>query len=103
MKAPDRLAFPLEVAFRVIVVGPTLARAMWLAVELETLAKQYFLSLQAGEPVILSDAQVAEATAQFGDYGLREDDADKGVSSAASDGSRSSAAGPRQRRASGRR
>ena len=55
-----------------IVVGPTLSRAMWLAVELETLAKQYVLSLHAGEPVILTDAEVAQASARFADYGLRE-------------------------------
>ena len=55
-----------------IVVGPTLRRAMWLALELEALAKQYILSLQAGEPVILTDAEVEQASARFADYGLRE-------------------------------
>jgi len=55
-----------------IVVGPTLPRAMWLAVELEALAKQYVLCLHAGEPVILTDAEVAQASARFADYGLRE-------------------------------
>ncbi|HKM63110.1 MAG TPA: class II aldolase/adducin family protein [Acidisphaera sp.] len=84
-----------------IVVGPTLARAMWLAVELETLARQYYLSLQAGEPVILSDAQIAEATAQFADYGLKE--RPQAANAAASGGSRSSAGAPRQRRAASRR
>ncbi len=55
-----------------IVVGPTLARAMWLAVELETLARQYYLSLQAGEPTVLSDAEIADAARHFASYGLRE-------------------------------
>ena len=55
-----------------IVVGPTLPRAMWLAVELEALAKQYVLCLHAGEPVILTDAEVAQASARFADYGVRE-------------------------------
>ena len=35
-----------------IAVGPMLDRAMYLAVELETLAKHYVLSLQIGDPVL---------------------------------------------------
>ena len=54
-----------------IVLGPNIAKAMWLAVELETLAKQYLLSLQAGTPVVLTEAEVAEAAAGFAHYGLR--------------------------------
>jgi L-fuculose-phosphate aldolase len=54
-----------------IVVGATLARAMWLAVELETLAKQYCLALQAGEPVVLSAADIADAARGFSSYGLQ--------------------------------
>ena len=54
-----------------IVVGVTLAKAMWLAVELETLAKQYYLSLQIGEPTILSDAEIAETARGFATYGLK--------------------------------
>ena len=52
-----------------IAVGPTLDRAMWLAEELETLARQYILSLQIGGPVILSDAQIDETLAAFEGYG----------------------------------
>jgi L-fuculose-phosphate aldolase len=52
-----------------IAIGPTLERAMWLAEELETLARQYILSLQAGGPVILSDAEIGEALAAFEGYG----------------------------------
>lgn len=54
-----------------ITVGPTPARALWLAVELETLAFQYHQALLAGEPVILSDEAIAEAAAKFADYGRR--------------------------------
>lgn len=54
-----------------IVLGPTLAKAMWLAVELETLAKQYCLALQLGTPHILSDAEIAETLRGFATYGLR--------------------------------
>jgi len=52
-----------------IVCGPTLARAMWLAVELETLARQYWHSLLVGGPVLLTDAEIADAVRQFDGYG----------------------------------
>lgn len=55
-----------------IVLAPNLSRAMWLAVELETLAKQYLLSLQAGTPVILTEAELAAAAAGFARYGLQD-------------------------------
>ncbi len=54
-----------------ITVAPTLARALWLAVELETLAFQYHQSLLLGDPVILSDEAIAEAAAKFSTYGRR--------------------------------
>ena len=49
-----------------IACGPTLERAIWLASELETLARQYILALQIGAPFILDDAAIAETAAQFG-------------------------------------
>jgi L-fuculose-phosphate aldolase len=52
-----------------IVVGPTLKRAMWLAVEVETLAAQYWRALQVGKPNILSDAQVQTVMEKFRTYG----------------------------------
>jgi L-fuculose-phosphate aldolase len=55
-----------------IAVGPSLDKAMWLAVELETLARQYYLSLTIGGPVLLSDDQVAEARSGFASYGQVE-------------------------------
>lgn len=57
-----------------IVVGPSLAKAMWLAVELETIAKQYYLALQLGQPVVLSDAEIADTARSFSTYGLQERD-----------------------------
>ena len=57
-----------------IVVGPNLAKAMWLAVELETLARQYCLALQIGTPSILSDAQIADTLEGFSTYGLSTPD-----------------------------
>jgi L-fuculose-phosphate aldolase len=53
-----------------IAMGETLARAMWRAIELETLARQYILSLAIGGPAILSDAEIAETLAAFAGYGV---------------------------------
>lgn len=55
-----------------ITVGETLEKAMWRAVELETIARQYYLSLCIGGPVLLSDAQIADAMAAFGSYGVQD-------------------------------
>lgn len=52
-----------------IALGPTLARAMWLAVEVETLAGQYWRALQVGKPKLLSRAEIAAVMAKFGSYG----------------------------------
>ncbi len=57
-----------------ITIGDTLANAMWRAIELETIAKQYYLSLQIGGPTLLSDAEVDETIAAFAGYGVQDDD-----------------------------
>ena len=49
-----------------------LERAMWLAVELETLARQYWHSLLIGGPVLLGEAEIAEAKASFSGYGQQD-------------------------------
>lgn len=54
-----------------ITVAPSLSRALWLAVELETLAFQYHQASLLGDPVILSDAEVTQAAAKFADYGTK--------------------------------
>jgi L-fuculose-phosphate aldolase len=54
-----------------VVFGDTLAKAMWRAVELEALARQYVLSLGLGGPVLLDDGQIGETAAKFAGYGLR--------------------------------
>ena len=51
-----------------VVVGATLAKVMWLAVELETIARQYCLSLQTGQPHVLSDAEIADTAKSFSTY-----------------------------------
>lgn len=71
-----------------LTAAPTLARACWLAVELEALAHQHVHALMIGGPVPLSAAEIAEAAAAFAGYGLREA---REVAAPAADGA---AAGP---------
>jgi L-fuculose-phosphate aldolase len=53
----------------IIAYGPTLARALWLAEEVETLARQYLLARTLGEPAILGQAEMAEVLEGFATYG----------------------------------
>ena len=55
-----------------IAPGPSLAKAMWAAVELETIAKQYYYALVLGSPVILSDDRIEDTQRGFATYGLQE-------------------------------
>ncbi|WP_041778484.1 class II aldolase/adducin family protein [Beijerinckia indica] len=55
----------------IIATGPNLAKALWLAVELETLCQQYYVASQIGTPVILSDAEIALNIEKFKSYGLK--------------------------------
>jgi len=59
-----------------IAVGGDLRKAMWVAVELETIARQYYHSLLIGGPVVLSDAQIEETARGFSSYGLQDKNAD---------------------------
>ena len=54
-----------------LVAGPTLARAAWLAEELEALAQQYVRVLQIGGGHVLTDAQIAETAEGFAHYGVQ--------------------------------
>ena len=54
-----------------LTLGENLARAMWRAIELETLARQYCLSLAIGGPVLLDDAAIAATLVGFADYGVQ--------------------------------
>jgi L-fuculose-phosphate aldolase len=54
-----------------IATGPNLAKAMWLAVEVETLAHQYACSLLLGGPALLSDDEMARVVEKFRSYGLK--------------------------------
>lgn len=55
-----------------IAMGEDLDKAMWRAVELETIARQYYLSLALG-PVILTDEQISETLSGFASYGVQDD------------------------------
>lgn len=53
-----------------IAAGATLEKALWLAVELEVLCRQYAVALQVGTPVVLSDREIVETVERFRGYGL---------------------------------
>lgn len=55
-----------------IATGPSLEKAMWAAVELETIARQYYHSLLIGGPMVLPEAEVAGVLKGFASYGLQE-------------------------------
>ncbi len=55
-----------------IAIGPSLSRAMWLAVEVETLARQYHGCLQIGTPPLLSKAEIENVRARMAGYGPPE-------------------------------
>ena len=52
-----------------IALGASLAHALALAVEVETLAEMYWRALQIGEPILLSDAEMAIVLEKFATYG----------------------------------
>ncbi|MDQ7979488.1 L-fuculose-phosphate aldolase [Paraburkholderia sp. SARCC-3016] len=55
-----------------IATGTTLDKAMWLTVEVETLARQYLTCLQVEEPPLLSVAEIDNVIARMGNYGHRD-------------------------------
>jgi len=66
-----------------IATGANLKRAMWLAVELETIAKQYYLALQIGGAQTLSDGEIVHVVEKFKSYGPRAQPAAKRAAAAA--------------------
>ncbi len=54
-----------------IVLGTTLDEAMWRAVELETLAKMFYLASSIGTPAILDDEEIARIVERFKTYGYK--------------------------------
>jgi L-fuculose-phosphate aldolase len=52
-----------------IACGTDLDKALALAVEVESLARMYWQTLQIGEPVLLSEAEMATVLGKFATYG----------------------------------
>jgi len=52
-----------------VAAGPTLARAMKVAQEVESLCETYLKALAVGEPVLLSSEQMIEVIERFRSYG----------------------------------
>jgi len=52
-----------------IAIGPSLAKAMWLAVEVETLARQYHGCLQIGRPPLLPADEIERVRQKMAGYG----------------------------------
>ncbi len=47
----------------------SLERALWLGIEVESLARQYWHTLQLGEPVLLDDTEMDAVLKKFASYG----------------------------------
>jgi L-fuculose-phosphate aldolase len=56
----------------VIATGSDVRRALWLAVEIETLARHYYLSLALDNAQILPDAEITRVIEKFKNYGPRQ-------------------------------
>ncbi|ANW00549.1 class II aldolase/adducin family protein [Bradyrhizobium icense] len=67
-----RLACLLE-HHGMIAMGVSLAKAMWLAVEVETLARQYHGCLQIGTPPLLSKEEIEKVRLRMAGYGHAEE------------------------------
>jgi L-fuculose-phosphate aldolase len=69
LDAMDGSAGCLMANHGMVVTGPNMTRAMWLAGELELLASQYYHSLLLGKPHILSAADIEKTAESFSSYG----------------------------------
>jgi len=58
-----------------IATGPNMAKAMWVAVELEILAHQYINTLLLGGPNILPDDEIERVLEKFKSYGMKSKEA----------------------------
>ena len=55
-----------------IALGISVEKALWLAIEVETLAKQYYIASQYGELKILSDKEMKKVLKAFKTYGPKK-------------------------------
>ena len=65
-----------------ICFGPNLDRALWLAIEVETLCRQYWTAMLAGKPVLLNEGQMASVLKRFKTYGKQTGELGKDEASA---------------------
>ncbi len=56
----------------VITTGVNLKKALWIAIEVENLAKQYILASQISTPTILSNDEMDKILEAFKSYGLKK-------------------------------
>ncbi len=54
-----------------IATGNDLDRAMWLAVETETIAKQFYYARMLGDPVVLGEPEIEDTKRAFANYGQK--------------------------------
>ena len=66
-----------------IATGDGLSNAMWRAVELETIAHQYFCSLLIGGPVVLNNVQIADTVAGMEKYAPQKNPDSEDIKAAA--------------------
>jgi L-fuculose-phosphate aldolase len=71
LKALSGRACALLANHGMVATGHDLRAAMWLAVEVETLCKQYAVALQIGTPRALADDEIERTIEKFKEYGLR--------------------------------
>ena len=65
MQGPPPVSGVLLRNHGVLVAGPSLARAFSIAYQIELSAQVYFMALQIGKPVILTDEQIAEIRSTY--------------------------------------
>jgi L-fuculose-phosphate aldolase len=58
-----------------ICFGPSLEKALWLAVEVEALCHQYWVASLIGKPVMMTDAEMTSVLKRFPTYGKQMGDA----------------------------
>ncbi len=59
-----------------IAIGPSLEKALWLAVEVETLARQYHGCLQIGTPALLASDEIERVRQKMAGYGHADGNSD---------------------------
>ena len=56
----------------IIAVGPTISKALWLSVEVETLARQFHGAMQIGKPRLLPKEEIDRVLEKMGNYGHKD-------------------------------